>query len=131
MTRMEKHPLFQSAYGEVAQAAAVFAFPELFSADMRLLLDIETHTALFISLQGREALPLIRRALKKLALALRTGGVQVIFSEDRTTSLLWPRGKHCTKEKHMIKEKTIYCVVSLSLIVPLCDLETVAGFSTL
>jgi hypothetical protein len=132
---MEKHPSPQSTSGETTQAVAVFAIPELFSADMQLRLDVETHTALFLSLQGGEAfplvrsvsltpastriflallqaypwhcshqslyrvlypsperaddddwweqvkdlaLPMIRRALKKLAPALRTGGVQVI-----------------------------------------------------
>ena len=132
---MEKHPSNQSTPGDAPQAAIVFAIPELFSTDMQLRLDVETHTALFVFLQGGEAfpqirsvsltpastrlflallqaypwpcsyqslyralypspkraddddwweqvkdlaLPMIRRALKKLAPALRTGGVQVI-----------------------------------------------------
>lgn len=132
---MEKHPSPQSTYRNATQAASVFAIPELFSTSMQLRLDVETHTALFVSLQGGEAfpqvrsvpltpasarlflallqaypwhcshqslylalypspervddadwweqvkdlaLPMIRRALKKLAPALRTGGVQVI-----------------------------------------------------
>ncbi|HEU5376970.1 MAG TPA: helix-turn-helix domain-containing protein [Ktedonobacteraceae bacterium] len=132
---MEKHPSPQSTSGDTTQAASVFAIPELFQADMQLRLSVETHTALFVSLQGGEAfpqirsvsltpastrlflallqaypwpcsyqslyhvlypspkrtddndwweqvkdlaLPMIRRALKKLAPALRAGRVQVI-----------------------------------------------------
>ncbi len=127
---MEKHPSPPST-----QAATVFVIPELFQADVQLRLDVETSTALFLSLQSGEAfpqirsvsltpastrlflallqaypwpcsyqslyrvlypspkrtddddwweqvkdfaLPTIRRALRKLAPALRTGGVQAI-----------------------------------------------------
>ena len=57
---MEKHPSSQSTHADGAQPASVFAFPELFPAGMRLLLDGETHTAFFISLDGGESLPLLR-----------------------------------------------------------------------
>ena len=52
MTRMEKR--------RPSQSTAVFAYPELFPADMRLLLDGETHTALFVSLEAGDARPVFR-----------------------------------------------------------------------
>lgn len=57
---MEKHALSRSTHADAPHPTAVFAFPELFPADIRLLLDIETHTAIFLSLQEGETLPRFR-----------------------------------------------------------------------
>jgi biotin operon repressor len=57
---MEKRLSSQSANAYAAQPASVFTLPDLLPANMRLLLDPETHTAILLSLEGAESLPLFR-----------------------------------------------------------------------
>lgn len=57
---MEKRSLFQLPAPRYALPASVFALPEILPTDRRLLLDVETHTAILLSLEGSDAVPMFR-----------------------------------------------------------------------
>jgi hypothetical protein len=58
VAHMEKRLLFQQSTPRYTLPTAVFTLPGILPADRRLLLDPEMHTAILLSLEGSDAVPI-------------------------------------------------------------------------